>query len=242
MSRPLSLAKRLFGLLVCLAIWIHVTNWAAADLITRPDGAGSFYYLAFVTSATHTAESDDIGTYNTWVTQQANAVPELNSLGVDWYVIGSTDAVDARDNIAQTVGTVPVGVSAPVYDLQGHRIADDLDDLWSGSIQHNIDQTELGGTYTGNVFTGSYANGTEYVWYGFGGTQGTLYGNSGFSNDDWMNISYVPKHLLGTTPGHFYAISGVMPEPGSLSLGVSMALLVAGGAWYRRRRRRRNNA
>jgi len=169
-------------------------------------------------------------------------VPELAALGVDWYVMGSTASVDARDNIAQTTGTVPPGVSAPVYDLQGHRIANDLDDLWSGSIQHNIDQTEQGGTYTGNVYTGSYANGTEYVWYGLGGSVGVLYGNSGETDDDWMNISYVPKASLATTPGHFYAISGVMPEPGSLSLGVSMALLVAGGAWYRRRKRRRNNA
>ena len=242
MSRPLSLARRLFGLLACLAIWTHATSWAAADLITRPDGAGSFYYLAFVTSGTRTAESDDITSYNDWVTAQANAVPELAALrggNLDWYAIGSTAAVDARDNIAQTEWKVPSGVSAPVYDLHGNRIADDLDDLWDGSIQRQINVTDQDTTYNGDVWTGSWENGTGMNPRQLGGTWDPGLGDSSTTDFQWIrsNATAASSNLYP-----LYAISGVLPEPGSLSLGVSMALLVAGGAWYRRRRRRRNNA
>ena len=65
-----------------------------------PWATGDTYRFAFITSASTTAESSDITTYNTWVQGLADA-SSLNigtAQGVTWNVIGSTDTVDARDN------------------------------------------------------------------------------------------------------------------------------------------------
>ncbi len=240
MSHPWSLRTKLLGLFACFVICVQATNWAAAEIITRPSGAGNYYYLAFVTSTSRLPNSDDIDVYNQWVTDQAKAVPQLAGLrngNLDWYVIGSTDAVDARDNIEQTAGQVPIGVSAPVYDLNGNRIADDLADLWDGSIQNKIQVTELDTTNSSNVYTGTDTDGTEHDGYALGDVA-VERGSANFANSWWIKAG---TDFSPSTPRSFYAISGVMPEPGTLSLAVSMALVSAGGAWYRRRKRRRNN-
>ena len=66
-----------------------------------PWAVGDQYRLAFFTSATTTAESADIATYNAWVQGLANASTAYDigaDDGVTWKVIGSTSEVDARDN------------------------------------------------------------------------------------------------------------------------------------------------
>ena len=53
----------------------------------------------FVTSTTTDATSPDIGYYNSFVTNVADAVPELLALNATWTVIGSTSAISAATNI-----------------------------------------------------------------------------------------------------------------------------------------------
>ena len=86
---------------------------------------GEEYRLVFSTSIQRTATSSDIADYNTFGTNVANTVQELEDLGTTWKVIGSTAAVDAKDNIGTAAGV-------PIYRLDGNKVADDDADLWDG--------------------------------------------------------------------------------------------------------------
>jgi hypothetical protein len=156
-----------------------------------PWAVGDTYRLAFFTSATTTAESADIADYNAWVQGLADATTVYDigaDEGVTWKVIGSTDAVDARDNTS-TNPTVETGCA--IFLLDGSTVvANDYADLWDGSIQHIINLTEQGTVSTYWPFTGSYLDGTEapghgasYGALGDGGEVGQ--GNSA-STTEWI--------------------------------------------------------
>ena len=77
---------------------------------------GDQYRLIFVTSQSRNAFANSIANYNSWVRGIANGVTELAALGTTWMAIGSTAAVDARDN----TGTNPnVSTGVPIYLLDG---------------------------------------------------------------------------------------------------------------------------
>jgi hypothetical protein len=93
----------------------------AGTVVTVPTdlNPGDQYRLVFVTDGTRDAQSTDIADYNAFVTAQANQSTELQALGVDWFVIGSTSTVSARDNTG-TDG----GGGVPIYLLEnGLRIS-----------------------------------------------------------------------------------------------------------------------
>jgi hypothetical protein len=146
--------------------------YAISDVLTAPGVApvpditsvptdlnpGDQYRLAFVTSRQTTATSSDIADYNTFGTNVANTVQELEDLGTTWKVIGSTATVDARDNTGTT------GTGVPIYRMDDVRIADDNADLWDASIQNAIRIDEKGeDLYGGGIFvwTGTVQNGTS---------------------------------------------------------------------------------
>ena len=87
------------------------------SVITVPSGlpAGTQYRLVFVTADTTNATSTNIATYNTFVTNEADASAALLALGATWTVIGSTATTDAITNI----GTP----TAAVYNLAGLEVA-----------------------------------------------------------------------------------------------------------------------
>ena len=122
----------------------------AAAPITVPTSLspGDPYRLAFVSSITRDATSEDIADYNTFVTNAANAVQKLLDLGTIWTAIASTPSVDARFN----TDTLPVSaggpVGVPIFLLNDTLLVDNYDDLWDGSIdpplQMGLDITESG--------------------------------------------------------------------------------------------------
>ncbi len=133
----------------------------AGTVVTVPTdlNPGDQYRLVFVTNGTGDALSTDIADYNTFVTNQANQSTELQALGVDWFVIGSTSTVSARVNTG-TDGSGGVPIYLPVGG--DHRIADDYNDLWDGTIGHplNIDQFGDSRCPTFVAFTGSQSDGS----------------------------------------------------------------------------------
>ena len=235
--------KRVFGPLACLAICVHSTTWAAAALVTAPSdlSVGQKYHLAFVTAGTGIAGSSIIGDYNTIVTTAANAVPELNALAVDWYVIGSTWDTDAKENAI---------VSAPVYDLHGTRIANSYEDFWDGSLIHPIAVTEQDTTISTYVWTGSYPDGTaistaiygSYNWHLGAGTVrvgnttrsdlGWIYANSAFSSTS----SYFPYYALSGVLTATDSGGGAIPEPTTLVIWSLLGTLGIVVGWWRRRK------
>ena len=94
---------------------------SAAPITVPTDlNVGDTYRLAFVTSTTTAATSTDIAFYNAFVTGVANTQAELADLLTTWSVIGSTAALDARDN----TGTNPTSTGVPIYRLDDTRITD----------------------------------------------------------------------------------------------------------------------
>ena len=64
-----------------------------------PWAEGDQYRLVFITSGTTNAQSADINTYNNFATSQAAGSTTFSRLGeVNWFILGSTLTVDARDN------------------------------------------------------------------------------------------------------------------------------------------------
>lgn len=136
---------------------------------------GDTYRLAFYTSGKITSESADITTYNAFIQGLADSttVYDIGVVeGVTWNIIGSTDAVDARDNTS--TNPYEDGTGETIFLLDGTTVvANNYADLWDGSIQHVINLTELG-TLPSYFWpaTGTYLDGTEAP--GHSGSHGAM--------------------------------------------------------------------
>ncbi|GCL53112.1 hypothetical protein NIES3806_04420 [Microcystis aeruginosa NIES-3806] len=229
------------------------TSAAQAALVVVPTGLnpGDQYRLVFVTAGTRNATSTNINDYNTFVTNQATGGTPgidtaldtaLNGAGFDlstitWKAIGSTSAVDARDN----TGTNPSSTGVPIYLINGNKVANNNADLWDGSLQHPINLQPNDVISSNLVWTGS-------VYLGTGLTQNQLGG--GFFGSvavgradsvvfsDWIaqttDVSSTAKSLYAmssvlTVPGNQPAPVPV-PEPSSLLGFITLGGLMLGGA------------
>ena len=69
--------------------------------------------------------SSNIADYDAFVTTEANLDPSLVVLGTTWKAIGSTNPVSAVTHI---------GVTGPVYNLQGQLVAASSADMFDGTL------------------------------------------------------------------------------------------------------------
>ncbi len=244
MKRSLTLSW--FSKLLAIAVVLTLPGMARAAVVTVPAGlsVGDQYRLAFVTSTMRDALSSDIADYNAFVTSAAESIPELAALGTTWRVIGSTSAIDARDN-TDTNPTLSVGV--PIYRLDGAVVAHNNADLWDGSPTSPISINELGASYAGWwVWTGTETDGTVYH-YDYDRPLGHMETVSGYpgnfppgSEYNWVrHYSPAPADEIGS----FYVISGVLtvvPEPGSIVMGAMGLVAMVGWQLARRKRSARD--
>ncbi len=171
--------------------------------------AGKSFRLLFATTALTNAESTDIDDYNALVQKRAAVAVEGNLLGFSgrFRVLGSTMTVDARDN----TDTAPAGANyvadegEPIYWLKGDMVADDYADFYDGSWDSRAGRTESRrSSYTGEVWTGSKADGTKANTPLGGGARdaglvlssSTAYGNLGESDQEINSGSTHPKNWL----------------------------------------------
>jgi len=121
---------------------------------------GDTYHVIFTTAGEIQATSSDIATYNTFVNDQAalSTLPGVsNTL---WNAVGSTTAVDARDNAP---------VTAPVYRLDDVFVANGASGFGEYNFYEgdglpnglNVDQHGEGSS-TDIVWTGSDEFGTDW--------------------------------------------------------------------------------
>ncbi len=171
---------------------------------------GAPYRLMFVTDTGGTATSGNIEDYDAFVSADANAVPELAALATTWRVLASTGSVDARDHtMTDPTPSGPTGV--PIYRVDGARIADHYDQLWSNSatpLHVLCTTTASGGTYSGLIFSGSFADGTVRPPYALGDTFVAI-GNTGIA-DRWFASGNGANAL---SIRRFYAMSDVLTVP-----------------------------
>ena len=140
-------------------------NWG---LIPSGMTEGDQFRLLFVSSEEFTAERKDINKYDA----------EIIGLALDGHrdiwgweragtfrVVGSTAAVDARDNTDTTHTASNPGL--PIYWLNGDKVADDYADFYDGTWDAEASmRDEFGSTVSApsdGVWTGSANDGTEYL-------------------------------------------------------------------------------
>lgn len=145
--RLLALVAVMVGLGV---VGVHTPSATAQIHVPPGLNPGDTYHLAFVSTTTRDAYSAEITDYDAHVQAAADAAGIGVTEGVSWYAIGSTSSVDARDHAV---------VSAPVYRVDGVKIADGYDDLWDGTIDASLSITESGDLKEATVWTGTVSTG-----------------------------------------------------------------------------------
>jgi hypothetical protein len=219
------------------------------------------YRIMFLTQSNTDTSSADITTYNDFVQAEADASSvELNGVAVNsltWNAVGSTGAVDARDNTSTNPNTDGTGVA--IYDTLGNLLFDDNADLWAGdTVAQSILKLD-GNEGNSRGLSGTLKDGTKSIG-GDNGYWGNWRGNP--TNPDkepeepWIfpnptgtaNVTesitiaanqgtqggkWIQGNTIGyATSGPVYALSEVIPEPATMSL-----LAIGGIALIRRRRR-----
>ena len=201
------------------------------DWALKPSGlaANTNFRLLFVTSTTSTVAPTNIATHNTFVQTRAKAGHNAisDSCGNLFKVVGSTSAVDARDNTSTT------GTGEAIYWLNGAKVADNYGDFYDGSWDSYAVRTETGASLTlGNPFTvatGSKNNGTKHSSRQLGSQQGVELGNL------WGGEGASPLEGVSSSANsrrRFYGLSPVfkvsVENPAILSIDLSQASITEG--------------
>ena len=203
-----------------------------ADWSLIPDGldAGDRFRLLFVSSATRDATSSSIEDYDTHVQNAAaNGHADIQAYSAQFKALGSTEAVDARDNTGTTYTSSDKGV--PIYYLNGAKVADDYGDFYDGDWDSNLRRTEAGLSSTAtDVWTGSNENGRENSDEIFGTVQSVALGASGafssFGRADISNRSLYQGTGIQGADKLFYGLSGVfsVSPPGEILYSATLTV------------------
>ena len=178
------------AVLLCLPLHAGLATDAAAQTTPTPNSDGSYtvpwnwslipsgldsgdsFRLLFVSTQENNATSSDIARYNGLIQLFAADSLVLRPWASAFRVLGSTPAVDARDNTSTT------GAGVPIYWVAGLKVADTYTDFYDGTWDSVASRTQIGRVNRKNwIWTGSQANGTGFPGQEFGGAsvrQGAL--------------------------------------------------------------------
>jgi hypothetical protein len=205
----------------------------AGIVINTPAGLtpGDQFRIVFVTDGGTSATSSNISDYDAFVTAQAGGAT-YDGQTVTWQAIGSTPTVNAIDHITQT--------NTQVYLNDGTEVTNSTTPagMWSGSLNHPINEDLTGSTINQLVWTGTLSTGQGLSGETLG-TSSPIQGSSSTNNDFW--IAFVGAEP--TTGAPLYGISEVLtvqatvPEPSGLLLaGTGLAMVGVYGLTRRYRK------
>ena len=217
-----SLTSAATGAVVGAAVTVVPSDWG---LIPSGLGPGDQFRLIFLSSETRFAGATDIATYNTWAQGlAANGHTDIQDYSSTFRVVGSTAAVDARDNTGTTYTSDDKGV--PIHWLNGNKAADDYEDFYDETWDEEASiRDESGTTVTPrSVFTGSNHDGTKT-----GQPLGTNVVTVGVPNSTIANDGPLSSDTSEASTGdsHLYALSGVF-QVGAIEVPADWSLVPSG--------------
>jgi hypothetical protein len=165
-----SRANRLPWMFLVLAtLALVATPLAAAPIVIPTDqfdnSVGKKYRLAFRSSQSRNAVSDDIDVYNAWAHTQAMNVPELADLynhpdvvvgPGGWRPVASTDGLDTIPGNADDVNAIDnldmatTGLNIELWFLNNTRLAANYEFMWGGTFEGAGKIYDLHGNHGGN--------------------------------------------------------------------------------------------
>ncbi len=150
-----------------------------------------------MTRTEQNAQSTDIAHYNTIVQTGAKGghTAITDDMGDQFKVVGSTAAVDARDNTGTT------GAGVPIYWLNGQKVADDYADFYDGSWDSRALRYDNGERAPRDLtmYTGSNVDGTKHT-FPLGGQLVRLGHSQRNLLSDASGLNSLPFHLYGLSP------------------------------------------
>ncbi len=206
---------------------------------------GDQYRLVFISSVAvdpNDSAMNSIDAWNAAVQTIANNATGQNLSSVTWNIVGSTLAVDARDNTS-TNPTVDVG--HPIFAMNGSSaIANNFTELWDGTVPTNRPAWTENGDHMDDVsaavpwsLTGTSGDGTAdgslYLKDTSGG--GSIRQGRNQDSHHWINANITGANWTANEAFSVYGMSEtltVVPEPSAAVL-----LGVGGLALLRRRRK-----
>ena len=170
---------------------------------------GDRFRLIFVTSTKRNATSSNIGVYNTFVQNRAAAGhTAIRSYSSQFRVVGSTAAVDARDNTNTT------GTGVPIYWLNGGKVANNYADFYDANWSNEANPKNESGEgftvsaenliiYTGSNDGGQGVNNDEL------GQSSTRYGRLNYEVSGAADNPLNTSNQNSSLQGNFYSLSPV---------------------------------
>ncbi|MCM2343552.1 MAG: hypothetical protein NDJ24_03250 [Alphaproteobacteria bacterium] len=138
----------------------------------------------FVTGASVQGNIGGTGGADAWCSQRANSA----GLGTAWKALISDSEVDQY-----AVNRVPLDWGT-LQNMNGQTVATSWNDLWDGTIGSAINRSEFNMLTSGNVWTGSDANGVVFgntcLGWTTSSTSSTLstrYGTSSLTSSSWLS-------------------------------------------------------
>ena len=188
--------------LICFSMFSTVAH--GAPIVPAGLNPGDEYHLVFVTDATRDATSTDIAVYNSFVQGEAALNPSITGTdsGVTYNAIASTSAI---------AGSVNAPVTAPVYLLDGTKVADGFADMWDATIQAPIDVDQyLASGNCCDVWTGTTIFGAIQVPLG---DANPINGHSLQSTSGWVAAAPRPQANSSQLYGLSSKITVAFPTP-----------------------------
>ena len=150
------------------------SNWG---LIPSGLTTGDTFRLLVVTSNRQTASASNIASYNTFVQNDvsSNGHADIRSHSADFRVLGCTQSTTAIANTS----TGSSDTAAPIYWLNGAKVADNYTDLYDGGWDSNVPKLSSGSNaptaaFADRVYNGCRVNGTSSGMRYLGASQSSI--------------------------------------------------------------------